>query len=77
MFLKILRTLEALATHVASVGFERNVDTNMAGNVVPFDCFGIAVSPGTCQTEVVGGFAADMGLAQMILQSVTATNYYT
>jgi hypothetical protein len=71
VLLQILRTLEALATHVASMRLERNVDSDVAGNVISLDCFGVAISPGTGQAEVVCRFASNMCFAQMILKSTT------
>jgi len=68
VLLQILRTLEALAAHVASMRLERNVDSDVASNVISFDCFGVAISPGTGQAEVVGRFASNMCFAQMIVK---------
>jgi hypothetical protein len=47
---------------------ERNVYSDMAGNMISLDCFGVAVSPGTGQAEVVCRFASNMGFAQMIVK---------
>ena len=53
VFLQILRAFEALAAHVASMGFERDMDSNMTGDMISFDSLGVAISPGTGQTQVI------------------------
>jgi hypothetical protein len=63
MFLQILRTFEALATHVACMRFERDMDSNMACDMISFDSLGVAISPGTCQAQVVGRLASNVFLA--------------
>jgi len=63
-----LGTLEALATQVASMWFERNMNSNVTGDMISLDSLGITVCPGTGQTEVVGRFASDMFLAQVIIK---------
>jgi hypothetical protein len=73
MFLEILGTFEAFATHVAAMRLERNMDSDVASDVIPFDSLGIAVSPGTGQTKVICRFASDVCIAQVILSSITVT----
>lgn len=63
MLLQILRTFEALATHVTGMRFKRDMDTNMTCDMVSFDCLGIAVSPGTSQAQVIRRLASDMFFA--------------
>ena len=46
---------------------EWDVDSNVRGDVVTLDSRGAAATPLTGQVEVVGGFAADMALADMFL----------
>lgn len=46
MLLQVLGTLEALAAHAATVWFERDVDPDMTGNMIPLDSLGVACSPG-------------------------------
>ena len=71
MFFQVLRTLERLSTEVALVGFEWHMDSDVRGDVVAFDGGCVALSPCTGQIQVVGGFAADMTLAHMLLTIVS------
>jgi hypothetical protein len=77
MFLEILGTFEAFATHVAAMRLERNMDSDVASDVIPFDSLGIAVSPGTGQTKVICRFASDVCIAQVVLSSIGSPNVYT
>ena len=54
MFLQILRTLERLATELALVRLQRDMDSDMGGNVITLDGGGTALAPGAGQVEVVG-----------------------
>jgi hypothetical protein len=47
MFFQVLRTFEALSAF-ADVWLERNMNSNMACNVIPFGGFCSAVTPTTC-----------------------------
>jgi hypothetical protein len=67
MFLEILWAFKGLATEFALVRLERDMDSNVRGNVVTLDRGRTATSPLTCQVEVVGRFAADVALADMFL----------
>jgi hypothetical protein len=67
MFLEILRTLEGFATEFAFVWFQRNMDPDVGGDVVAFDCRSATTTPLTRQVEVVGTFAADVSFADMFL----------
>ena len=69
VLLQILGTLEALATHVAAVGFEGHMDPDVACDVVSLDGLGVAGAPGAGQAEIVRRFPSNMFLAQMILPS--------
>jgi hypothetical protein len=71
MFLEILWALESLATEFAFVGLERDVDSNMGGDVVAFDGGGSALAPLAGQVEVISRLAADMTLADMFLLNVS------
>jgi hypothetical protein len=71
MFLEILWALESLATEFAFVGLERDVDSNMGGDVVAFDGGGSALAPLAGQVEVVSRLASDMALADMFLCMVS------
>ncbi len=68
MLLQVLRTLECLATEIASMRLERNVDADVRGDVVAFDDGNMAIGPTTGQVEVVGTLATNMPLANMVLQ---------
>ncbi len=67
MFLEILRTLEGLATKLAFVRLQGDMDTDVGGDVVTLDGGGSALAPGAGQVEVVGRLAANMALADMFL----------
>jgi hypothetical protein len=67
MLLEILRTLEGLSTEFTLVRLQRNVDSNVGGDVVTLDGSGAALTPSASQVEVVGGLAADVTLADMLL----------
>ena len=67
MLLKILRPLEGLSTKVASMRFQGYVNTNVRGDVVPFDHRYTTATPGASEVEVVGTLAPDMSLTYMIL----------
>ena len=67
MLLEILGTLECLATELALVRLQRNVDSDVRGDVVALDSCGAALTPGAGQVEVVSGLAADMSLADVFL----------
>ena len=68
MFLQVLRTLEGLPAKLATMRFERNVDTDVGRNMVPLDNRNVAVGPSTLQVEVVCALTADVVLADMFLQ---------
>jgi hypothetical protein len=63
VFFEILRTFEALATHVARMGFERDMDSNVTRDMISFDSLGVAISPGTGQAQVVRRLASNVFLA--------------
>ena len=69
MFLQILRALESFATKVALVRLERNMDTDVRGDVVAFNGGSVALAPCTGQIEVVSRLAANMAFADMLLMS--------
>ena len=72
MFLQILWSLEGLATEFTLVRFERNVDSNVRGNVVALDGGGSALAPCARQVEVVGRFSADVSFTYMLLSSMVS-----
>lgn len=67
MLLQVLRALESLAAEVALMWLQRNVNTNVRGDVVALDRGGAARTPVAGQVEVVCRFATDMSLADMLL----------
>jgi hypothetical protein len=67
VFLQILGPLEGLATEVALVRLQRDMHTNVGGDVVTLDGGGVAVAPLASQVQVVGALAADMALADVFL----------
>lgn len=72
MLLQILWTLEGLSAEITFVGLERNVNTDMRGDVVALDGGGAAVAPLAGEIQVVGALAADVTLANMILHAKSA-----
>jgi len=67
MLLQILGTLESLAAEVALVRFERNMDSNMRGDMVALDSRSATAAPLASQVKVVGTLAADMALTNVFL----------
>lgn len=67
VLLEILRPLESLAAEVALVWFERDVDADVGGDMVAFDGGGSACAPLAGEVEVVGAFATDVTLADVVL----------
>ena len=69
VLLQILWTLEALAAEGTLVWLERNVDTNMRSDVIALDGGGTAVRPSAGEVQVVGRLAANMALADVLIES--------
>lgn len=67
MLFQILWALEALATEIALVGLERDVDADMGGNVIAFHRSRTAAAPTASEAEVVCGLASHMTLADVFL----------
>ncbi len=67
MFLEILRTLEGLAAEVTFVRLQGDVDPDMRGDVVPLDGRSSALAPGAGEVQVVSRLAANMSLADVLL----------
>lgn len=67
MLLEILRALERLATELALVGLQRHVDAYVRGDVVALDGGGAALAPCAGEVEVVGRLAANVSLANVLL----------
>ena len=68
MLLQILGTLEGFAAEVALVWLQRNMHTNVRGDVVTLHSGCPAGVPLASQVQVVGALSADMTLADMILR---------
>jgi len=67
MLLQILRTFETLSAF-ALVRFQRDVHSNMAGDMISLSGLCIAISPGTSQTQVIRRLATDMLVCAMVLE---------
>lgn len=70
VFLQVLRTLEGLATKVTLVRLQRDVDSDMRGDVVALDDSSAATAPFAGQVEVVGALTANMALTHMFVESL-------
>jgi len=68
MLLQILWALERLAAEFTLVWLERDVHSNVRGDVVALDGGGVALAPGAGQVEVVRRLAAYMALADVFLR---------
>ena len=67
MFLQVLWTLERLSAEVAFVGFQRDMDSNVGGDVISFDRRSPTGTPSTLQVQVVCAFPTYMTLANVFL----------
>jgi hypothetical protein len=70
VLLQILWALECLATELAFVRLQGNMDSNMGGNVITFNCGGAALTPCAGEVEVVGRLATNMAFTNMFLMMV-------
>lgn len=70
MLLEILRALESLATELALVWLQRDMDADVTRDVIALDGSGTALTPRAGEVEVVGGLAPDMTFADVILRCV-------
>lgn len=73
MLLEILGALEGLAAELAFVRLERDVNTDVRGDVITLDGGGAARVPLASEVQVVGALAADMALTDMLLGSWSAS----
>jgi hypothetical protein len=71
MFLEVLGTLEGLAAEITLVRFERDMHSNVRGDVIPLDGGGATAAPLARQVEVVGALATDMAFADVFLDGVS------
>lgn len=67
VLLEVLWALEGLTAEVAFVRLQRDVDADVRGDVVALHGGGAAGAPLAGEVEVVGAFATDMALADMVL----------
>ena len=70
VLLEILRTLEGLATDLARVRLERSVNTKVGGDVVPLGTAHVAAFPLAGEAEVVSALAADVVIAQVLVDNL-------
>ena len=67
---EVLGTFEFLAAGVTNVWLERDMHANVRGDVIALDGSSATAAPATGEVEVVGGAAADVNFAHMILYKV-------
>lgn len=67
MFLLILWPFESFPTKFAPMRLQRNVNANVRRDVITLDNFNLTITPSTDQIQVIGAFAANMGVAYMVL----------
>lgn len=70
MLLQVLRTLERLAAELTLVRLERNMDTDVRGDVISLDRGSSARVPLASQVEVVCALATNMALTNMLVESL-------
>lgn len=70
VLLQILWAFECLATEVALVRLQRDVDSNVRRDVITLYSRSTAVAPLTCQVQVVGALATNMALTDVVLIDV-------
>lgn len=68
VFLQILRALECLATEITLVWLQRNVDSNVRGDMVTFYGGSPTATPLASQVEVVCALSANMAFANVFLR---------
>lgn len=68
MFFEVLRAFKRLATEVATMRLQRDMDANVRCDVVTLYHRNIAVGPSTLQVEIIGALATDMDFAHMVLE---------
>ena len=68
MLLQVLRALERLSTEVALMRLQRDVDSDVGGDVIALDSSGAAGVPATRQIQVVCALASNVLLADMVLK---------
>lgn len=68
MLLEILRALERLATEIALVRLQGDVDANVRGDVITLDSGRTAVAPLAGEIQVVCALASNMALTDVVLR---------
>jgi len=68
VLLQVLGTFEGFSTEFTFVRLERDVDSDVGGDVVAFDSGGAASSPLTGQVEVVCALATDVTFADVVVE---------
>jgi hypothetical protein len=74
MFLQVLWTLEGFSAEVTFMGLQRDVDSDVGGDVITLDGGGATAAPLAGEVEVVSRFASDMSLTNMLLFPWSATS---
>lgn len=72
VLLQILRPLERLSAKVTLVRLQRHMDADVGGDVVALDRGRPAIPPTTSQVQVIRTLAADMTLADMLIELLRA-----
>ena len=67
MLLEILRPLESLTTELASMRLEWYMNTDVRGDVIALYDSDTTVRPCASQVKIVGAFATNVGLADVVL----------
>ena len=70
MLLQILGPLERLAAKITLVRLEGHVNTDVGGDVVALRAGDVAVAPSAGEAEVVGGLAADVVVAEVVVEDL-------
>ena len=68
MLLQVLRTLESLSAEIAFVWLQRDVDSNVGGDMITLDSSGTAGIPTAGEVQVVCALSSDMLLADVVLE---------
>jgi hypothetical protein len=68
VLLEILWAFKRLAAEVALMRLQWHVNTNVRGDVISLDCSSTAVTPLAGQVQVVGAFATNVTLTDMVLR---------
>lgn len=75
MLLQVLGSLEGLATELALVRLQGNVNTDVGSDVVALDGSGATRVPLASEAQVVCAFATNMSLTDVFLQKARVSNH--